>query len=353
MDRRIPAAIALVTLVALAGCSYPTTVAVTPVVEDITPGDGGEYDLTVNVTIEENSVDELTVSDVRVNAYSLDGERVCSRAYGDLSGFETRTIQCGAFPSFLVVDTPDRGKEVETGFNRPNVSILTGSELYRGRMNGSHRFEYSREAFTGDEESDPALADTRLEPGPAAYQTLQCQQWKAQASGASFDTLEDASWLEWDTRTPNRTRQYSVRITNYTRLQQANRTDRVNGNPQGNTYAASELPPRLKTRLRTYPGDGYERSSLRRSEFRPILEGLSGTDVNSTDTVGPAMQNVRGVAEEFDRAGIRCSSTPPKYDGTRGEYVGTFASYNGTTYQIQLRTEESVSGQAFENVTAP
>ena len=353
MDRRIPAAIALMALVALAGCSYPTTVAITPVVEDVAPGDGGGYDLTVSVTIEENSVDELIVSDVRVNAYSLNGERVCSKAYGDLSGSETRTIQCGAFPSFLVVDTPDRGKEVETEPDRPNVSILTGSELYRGRVNGSHRFAYSHEAFTGDEESDPTLADIRLEPDPMAYQTLQCQQWEAQASGASFDTLEDASWLGWDTRTPNRTRQYSVRITNYTRLEQANRTDRVNGNPQGNTYTASELPPRLKDRLRTHIGDGYERSSVRKSEFRPILEGLSGTDVNSTDTIGPAMQNVRGVAEEFDRAGIRCSSTPPKYGGTRGRYVGTFASYDGTTYQIQLRTEESVSGSAFENVTAP
>jgi hypothetical protein len=353
MDRRIPAAIALMALVALAGCSYPTTVAVTPVVEDVAPGDGGGYDLTVNVTIEENSVDELTVSDVQVNAYSLDGERVCSKAYGDLSGSEARTIRCGVFPSFLVVDTPDRGKEVETGFNRPNVSILTGSELYRGRANGSHRFAYSREAFTDEEASDPALADTRLEPDPEAYQTLQCQQWKAQASGASFDTLEDTPWLEWDTRTPNRTRQYSVQVINYTRLEQVNRTERVDVNPRGNTYAASELPPRLKAKLRTHPDDGYERSSLDENEFRPILAELSGTDVNSTDTVGPAMRNVRGVAEEFDNAGIRCSSTPPKYGGTRGWYAKTFASHNGTTYQIQLRTEESVSGQAFENVTAP
>lgn len=352
MDRRTLAALSLLLLVALTGCSYDTDIYVSPEVEDVDSGDGPGYTLTVTVDVEENDVADLAIADVTLNAYSLDGDRLCSEPYGDISGSATRTVRCQAFPSLLVVDTPDRGREIDVG-DRPNRVIKTGSVLYRGRLNGSHRFGYSEYAFRDREHSDPALADERLEPGPEEYLILQCQQWTAQADGATFETVENASWLAWNTTTPTRKRSYKLRVINYTRLRETNRTDRVNLNPQGNTYTGSDIPPRLRGELRDLPNDGSTRRSLSNHTFRPILEALARTDVTTTETILRAMRNVKGAAHTFDDTTIRCWGNPPKYDGAHGSYVNTFVAYNGTTYHIQLRTKTSISGRAFENVTAP
>lgn len=354
MDRWTLSAVGLVVLVALAGCSYDTTIHVSPEVNTVESVGDGEYELNVSVNPDLENI-ETTITAVRVDGYSLDGEEICSVTFGNLSDPETGTMQCEAFPSLLLVRTPDDGEQVtvETGMLSGDriYTIQTGSLLYSGRTNGSHRFRQN--VFDGQGNRGTTDEEGHVVPTEETYQTMQCKQWKDHRSGSNFAALDTAPWLDWERQPPDRSRHYKVIITNYSRSEALNQTGGFDVQPDGNTYPESEVPHLLHAEIRSLGDSHGTHSSLTRREFYVIIRVLSDIRVNSTERLGPTMQQMRGQYGAYDNTVIECHANPPQHRYTRGEYLKTYVSWDGSTYHVHMRATETVSGRAFENVSAP
>lgn len=357
MGRILPV-VALVVLVTLAGCSYDTTILVYPEVEDVASVNGDGYELEVTVDPDVESAD-ATVSDVRLAGYSLHGEQTCSESFGDLSSPETATMRCESFPSLLLVQTPDRGKRVEGDdgllSNRPDFTVETGALLYSG-YSGSHQFSQVDVENRGNRGT--LTSDGRLVPTDEMYQTLQCYQWKDQRDGNDFSALDSTPWLDWEQRSPDRSRHYEVSISNYTRRGELNQSSIFDTEFDGPPYNESAVPPLLKSEIRSRDGDWGR--TLNRTEFYSLVHSFAETDVNSTAGFESAARAMRGEYGSYDNTGINCRANPPRYyqnsggiNNDRGQYVHTSVVVDGSTYQIQLATGQEFSGRAFENVTAP
>lgn len=351
MDRRLLALLGLLTLVLLAGCSYDTTIAVLPEVDRVDASDDG-HRLEVTVDPDLGNVDEV-VSEVEVSGYALDGERVCSATYGDVAHRKTRTLECETFPSLLVADTPDRGKNVEPAdesplSGRPPYTIVPMAALYQGRGNGSHHFGLA--AWVDDPSPEFDVTDGRAVPTAEGLQTMQCRQWRHRQDGRDFSTLADAPWRGWELRDGGTDRYYRIAVTNYSSHLRRGGTDRLEGVPGDDTYAESELPPRLRMDVRV---PDHRRASPRAADFNAVVDGLSSARVNASENVTAAMRGIRGryVAEEAVQ--VYCDPSPPQQSGHRREYVETFATYEGDTYRVHVETGETLEGNAFRNVTAP
>lgn len=350
MDRRLLATVGLVALVLLAGCSYNTTIAVLPEVDRVGSSEGvHEVQVTVNPNL--GNVDE-NVSDVVVNGYSLEGERVCSADFGDIADRETRTLECEAFPSLLVADTPDRGEDVEPASDsllssRPPYTIVPMASLYRGHWNGSHQFDLA--AWLENRTPEFNITDGRAVPTDGTLQTMQCRQWRQQRDGRDFSALADAPWLEWELRTLEGEQDYSIGVSNYSRHQQQGRTDRFDLERAGNTTAESDVPTPLAMRI--WRKNVHSASSLR-SNFHEVVDGLSRAEVNASENVTAAMRGIEGRYRSHEDTRIDCRATPSRQSGERRETVETFVSLDGYTYFVRLKRIERFEGDAFENVTA-
>lgn len=354
MDRRVLALLALLAVVPLAGCSYDTTIAVTPEVEGV-DSDGDGHRLQVAVDPDLDNVD-ATVANVRVHGYDLDGELVCSAPFGDLDARATRTLTCERFPSLLVADTSDRGRQVEVDdtspFNDPpDLTVVSRAALYRGHGNGSHHFELI--VPRTDRNPDFTVADGRVVPTDARYQTMQCRQWRDRRDGRDFDALADAPWLAWERHPPETGHLYTVEISNYSRYADRGETERFDPAPAGNTYERSALPDTLVSVLRTADRHRGDPVALEEREFVAVVDGLAESEANATANTSAAMRAIRGRHHVYDNSEIDCHATPPQHGGERGTSVRTYVAFEGYTYHVVLRTRETVDGNAFENVTAP
>lgn len=351
MDRRVLATVGLVALVLLAGCSYDTTIAVLPDVDRVeTTESGHEVRVTVNPDLE--NVDEI-VDDVEVTGYALDGERVCSTDFGDVADRETRTLECERFPSLLVADTPDRGKEVESAddsplSSRPPYTVVPIASLYRGHRNGSHQFDLAAWVEEGDREFE--VTDGRAVPTDGTLQTMKCRQWRFQREGRNLSVLGDAPWLEWERRAGGTDRSYRLAVSNYSRHAQRGETDRFDLDPEGNTYAESELPKRVRLILQN---PQYNRPETYEGRFHDVVDGLSRAEVNASENLTDAMRGIDGRYRIDENVRLNCEATPPRQSGRRSQSVETYAAYDGSVYHLRLRTEATLRGNAFENVTAP
>lgn len=351
MDRRLLATVGLVALVALAGCSYDTTIAVLPEVDQV-ESSGDAYRLQVTVNPDLGNVDEI-VDDVEVNGYTLDGERVCSAEFGDVADRKNRTLECEAFPSLLVADTPDRGKEVGVESDSPlsdppDMTIVPMASLYRGHWNGSHRFDVTE--WLEGRTPGYNITDGRAVPTAGILQTMQCRQWRYQRDGRGFSALEDAPWLEWELRTIEGGQNYRIAVANYSRHERQGWTDRFEIDPEGNTYAESDVPTPLAMRI--WRKNMHSSSSLQ-GEFRETVDGLSSAEVNASENLTAAMRGIRGRYERNVDTRVDCGPRPPRQSGERRETVETFVSVDGYTYYVRLKRTEAFEGDAFENVTAP
>lgn len=351
MDRRVLATVGVVALVLLAGCSYDTTIAVLPEVEQV-ESTGDAHELRVTVDPDLGNVDEI-VSDVRVSGYSLDGERVCSADFGDVADRETRTLECDAFPTLLVADTPDRGTEVEVEsdspfHSRPPYTIVPMATLYRGHVNGTHQFDLA--AWVDEPSREFDITDGRAVPTDEKLQSVQCRQWRQHRDGRNFSALGDAPWRAWELRESGTDRSYRLAVSNYSKRAERGQTDQFDLEPEGSTYAESDLPKRLRLTLQV--GE-HSRAPTFGTRFTDVVDGLSGAEVNASENVTAAMRGIDGRYGTYEDRRVDCGPTPPQQTGDRGEYVETYASYGGHVYHVRLETGETIEGNAFRNVTAP
>lgn len=75
--------------------------------------------------------------------------------------------------------------------------------------------------------------------------------------------------------------------------------------------------------------------------------------MNASENLTAAMQGIEGRYRVDVNRRLNCGATPLQQSGERVQYVETYASYDGYTYHLRLRTEATLRGDAFENVTAP
>lgn len=349
MSRKVLALAGIAALVFLSGCSYDTTLEVAPEIGDIESTGADQYRVDVTATLD-SSVDR-TFSDVRVHGYSLTGERVCTARYGDIASSESKTMTCERFPTLIVSDTGDRGKTVESsGLFSSRTYTVTGIAVqYMGKgPNGSHSYG-TLEVVDGR----PRKFDTErseLVPTGETLSTLKCMQWRRDRDGANYSVIRDRPWFEWEQRPPETNRTYRILFRNYTKMERYNRTDQVDIDPETPVHSIRSIHPAVR---RTLQSTAYPRSNtINQTTFYEVIGNLSGQRVDSGTDLSTALQEIPGLAGEYENAAIDCYANPPRYDYDNGQWVKLFVNDGETTWLVHVRTEEHYSGRAFSTDTS-
>ncbi len=341
----------------VAGCPQASTIDLYPQAGDADRLASGAYRLQFTADVYERGTD-VTLSDVRIDGYTISGERVCQAEFGDLSESQTVMQTCDEFPAILLADTSNRGERVpaDSAIGRDSYSIETHVSLYLGRLNGEHRFETVTAVSDGLRRAQLTNRSGTISPTQTALQTWQCRQWKRHDEGADLSSLATAPWRDWERQAPNTTRVYELTVWNYTRLREVNRTDRaIETEPV--PYSIDQMPPAVQRAISTQVSR-VERFDLTRGAFYDTVHQLSTQPANSSTALPAAFDQIRGSSGSYDNVDINCQASLPKYrenqgglNYDRGQWVRFLVEDGDLTWALDLRTRQVVSGPAFLNQT--
>lgn len=348
--RRLVATVGLVVLVALAGCSYDDTIGVRPVVDAVEPTGSDEYRMTVTVAVD--NVDDTTFSDVRVSGYSIDGERLCSMAVGDIASNATREMTCPEPPSLLLAETADMNETVQGGGLASYTYTVEGTAtLYVGLTRRGHEYDY----FTSlpDRFGPIRYRDDRPTVTDGGRRLAYCRQWRSSLHGADFSALGGTAWNSWEYRQPETERFFGAVVENESYYDRTGYGDRVQVGPNPPVVAVDDLPPSLR-RIVEDGGftDDTRPARLDQRSFDGLLANVTGRSVESTADRTAAMRTMTGSYERYNRTWIDCSRPVPTHIGRRGETAAFLVDAGDTTFAVELETGERYRGPAVNRTGA-
>lgn len=318
MRRRALALLAVALLTFLAGCSG-SGFGLVPDVAEATAADDGSYEVTVAVTSEEGG----TFHDVVVYGYTLEGERVCSVTFGNLTDeTATATTVCESFPSLLVPNASGMertGSGVQFGYVEHHLT------LYRG-YNGSHRFaEFTtRERATPRNESNT----TRL-VDESVLSAGKCRQW---IDDGNFSTIGDRPWFDWDRRPPNTSVRHYVEVVNATNTTEAEEAYVYSESASTAATAGAIDEHRRENRSVT-------RTRLNETEFDDAVSALGDRSTNDATA-----SSFNGSVERFNGTGVDCWAEPPRYEGVAAHRITVFLRSDDQVWKLRLANRTEYSG---------
>lgn len=323
-------------VMALAGCPKVASTTVTPVVEDISETNDGQYRAQITASVSSLGDDE-ELPDVRVVGYSLDGSEVCAADFGTLDDSASRTITCDSFPSLFVAQTPAAQRTPDQNGFAPDPGVDTDASRYVGSTNGSHKFRSFRTHLRAVDRQSGVK-----EPTTELFQREQCMQWRARADGGNFSVLGDAPWLTvTDAETVNTTHQVTLSP----------------GTPPQNTtvYNSSEMPPVVADAVEETVGQNRT-STLTNATFDNSLRSLTDRPVDSWTRRGRVLARLPGVTVTETTLDIECQPAPPMYEiapeidpsaNTRSQSVSVWLRDEDRTVRATFDTEQRIAHLPF------
>lgn len=325
MKRQLAALGALLFVFALAGCSG-APFGLTPDVVEASPGDDGQYRVTLSVT---NDGGER-FHDVAVHGYALTGDRVCTARFGDVDeGTARETTTCESFPSLLVPDAREMSRadfEDYDGWGYVEHDVM----LYYG-YDDSHQFERFTRRYA---DARPDEIGRELPPNESVFRTAKCTQW---AEGENLEAIGARPWLEWEQRPPNTSMSYGIEVENAS-----------DGSGERYVYPESVATTGMVRAVReTQRDDRFDPSiTVNETEFYDAVTALSGQRVSNRSEIGDAERSIEGSVRKWDSKSIDCWTAPPQHSGTTGHSVEVFVRYDGTVWRLELSVKERYSGPA-------
>ena len=326
MRRKALPLLALLLVMLLAGC-ISANEGLEPEVVDVSNPEGDTYRLTVDMTNEHDG----TFHDVTLYGYTLNGERVCSAEYGNVTdATKTRTMTCTEFPSLLVPDAEELSED-DFDENPPEGGVSHAVKLYRG-YNGSHQFEWfaQRTASPGTK-----TIGRSLPPDEEVLAAGRCTQW---ARGEDLSAIGDSPWLDWERHPPRTTTGYSLTVRNVTESR-----DQYG-------YTAADVPERTVGRLETVSATNESSRSyeLNESGYLEEVSVLADTAISNRSAVADIRDRIDGDVTRHDNTRIACWADRPKHVGETSYRIEVYVRYDGEIWLLELTGTEEHSGPARE-----